>query len=176
MTKGHSVLVVPVLDLNAFVRAGTARDDASFLGSDPDFVNAHVTLLGPWLNDPSPEDLEAVARILATTAAFDATFAEVDVFPGGVIHLLPEPAAPFAALTERLVERFPQTPPYGGRFDEVVPHLTVDHRLSGATTASVREDLRDLLPVRTRVDRVDLQWWANHDCHRQHSWRLEDRS
>lgn len=176
MRTGHSVLAVPVPDLDAFVRAGTARDDASFLGSGPDFVNAHVTLLGPWLADPSSDDLAAVARILATTAAFDVTFAEVDVFPGGTIHLLPEPAAPFAALTECLVERFPQTPPYGGRFGDPVPHLTVDHRLTGATTESVRRDLEDLLPVRTRVDRVDLQWWANHNCHRKHSWRLGDRS
>ena len=172
MTSGHAVLVVPVPALDAFVRARTARDDASFVSTDPRVVHAHVTVLGPWLGEPTPDDLAAVADVVATEPAFDVVFARVAQFPDGLLHLLPEPAEPFARLTALLAERFPQTPPYAGRYADPVPHLTLDHRLTGASVASVLADLGELVPVRTRAERVDLQWWANHDCHLRQSWRL----
>ena len=53
-----------------------------------------------------------------------------------------------------------------------MPHLTVDHALTGADADSVTADLGALLPVRITVDRVDLQWWGNHRCRLLHSWRL----
>jgi 2'-5' RNA ligase len=170
--SGHSVLAVPVPELDAFVRERTARQDASFLGSHPEFVNAHVTLLGPWLAEPTDADLAAVAEIVAAQKAFDVVLGSVGAFPDGIINILPEPSDPFARLTAALVERFPQTPPYAGQFEVVVPHLTLDHHLTGATIASVTAELADLLPVRTRVERVDLQWWANDDCHVRETWRL----
>ena len=42
-----------------------------------------------------------------------------------MVYLAPEPAAPFVALTEAVGAEFPGFPPYGGAFDEVVPHLTI---------------------------------------------------
>ena len=37
----------------------------------------------------------------------------------------PDPAEPFRRLTAALAAAFPDYPPYGGRHDDVVPHLTV---------------------------------------------------
>jgi hypothetical protein len=42
-----------------------------------------------------------------------------------VTYLAPEPAATFRRLTSELHKLFPEFPPYGGAFDEIVPHLTV---------------------------------------------------
>lgn len=166
------VLAVPVPALDPVVRAHTARHDSSFLSTDPAFSNAHVTVLAPWLSDPTEADLAVVGEIVGEEPAFDVCFAEVGQFPDGTLHLVPDPAAPFARITARLAEAFPQTPPYQRRFLEVVPHLTIDHVATGAGVESVTDDLAALLPLHTRAERVDLQWWANDDCHVRHSWRL----
>jgi 2'-5' RNA ligase len=171
-SSGHSVIAVPVPELDDYVRGRTAHYDASFLSPDPAFVHAHITLLGPWLAEPSRADLDAVARIMAATDPFETTLARVETFPDGLIYLRPDPDEPFRALTAALVEAFPHCPPYAGAFPDPVPHMTLDRRAEGITPESVEHDLRHLLPTRIVVDRVDLQWWANHHCHVRESWKL----
>lgn len=161
---------MPVPALDAYVREQTRRQDPSFLSTDPAFSNAHVTVLGPWLAHPTADDLAVVASIVDDQPAFGLSLTEVREFPDGLLYLTVEPAGPFERLTARVAAAFPATPPYGGRFAHPVPHLTVGHRLTGATVASLTRDLDDLLPVRTRAERLDLQWWANDDCHVRHSW------
>lgn len=169
--RGHTVLVVPVPELEPFVVERTRHYDASFLSADPRFVHAHVTLLAPWLTDPSADDLERVAKLAAATDPFDFSLADLCVFAGGTIYLAPVPADPFTALTDELVAAFPQCPPYEGRF-AAVPHLTVDHRLGGATVGQTRAALGDLVPARCRAERLSLQWYANHDCRTLAEWEL----
>ena len=139
--SGHSVLLVPVPALEPFVRARTEHYDRDYVSADPRFVHAHVTALGPFL--PPAELTAGGARHVSPrsplrTAPFDFTLAEVGVFPNGIIHLLPEPSAPFEALTERLWRAFPQCPPYAGEFGAVVPHLTLDAVSDEVTTESTR--------------------------------------
>ena len=69
-------------------------------------------------------------------------------------------------------EAFPAYPPYGGRYGEPTPHVTLDRLGPDVTTASVRQSLGDALPAELVVDRVDLQWWGNHACRRMHTWEL----
>ena len=170
-TEGHSVLVVPVPELEPFVVERTRHYDDSFLSDDPTFVHAHVTLLAPWLPAPAADDLERVAKLAAAAEPFQFVLSDVRVFPGGTIYLAPEPAEPFAALTAELVAAFPQCPPYDGLFD-AVPHLTVDHRLGGVTAERTRTALGTLLPARCRADRITLQWYANHGCRTLAEWEL----
>lgn len=47
-SAGHSVIAFPVPELDPWVRARTEHYDPSFVSSDPDFVHAHITVLGPW--------------------------------------------------------------------------------------------------------------------------------
>lgn len=169
---GHSVIAVPVPALDDLVRARTARYDASYVSTDPAFTHAHITLLGPWLAEPTPDDLSAVAAVLAGEPPFAFELSDVRAFPDGIVHLVPEPAAPFCRLTARLAEAFPQTPPYEGRYLDLVPHLTLEHSSTGATAASVAREIGTRLPVRAVAEQVDLQWWANDDCHVRHTWRL----
>jgi hypothetical protein len=169
--KGHSVLVVPVPALEPFMVERTRYYDPSFLSADPAFVHAHITLLAPWLPQPSPDDLERVGKLAAATPPFSFTLADLRVFAGGTIHLAPEPAAPFQALTAELVAAFPQCPPYSGRF-EAVPHLTVDHLLGGVTLDQTRAALGALVPAACVADRISLQWYANHDCRTLAEWEL----
>jgi hypothetical protein len=170
--SGHSVLAVPVPELDTFVRERTRRYDASFVSAEPEFGHAHLTLLGPWLSSPTEEDLATVAEMVSDEPPFAFTLREVRQFPGGVVYLAPAPDVPFRRLTARLVAAFPETPPYAGEFPDLVPHLTLDHVLTGATVSSLRGELGDALPVHAKAEDVQLQWWDNHDCRVLQTWRL----
>nr|WP_281496757.1 2'-5' RNA ligase family protein [Ornithinimicrobium sp. F0845] len=167
-------MAIPVPPLDPFVRERTAHYDSDYLAADPEFGQAHVTVLGPWLRHPTPADLAGIDEIAATTSAFDYSLEQVGVFPNGIIHLLPEPAGPFSALTHRVWARFPDHPPYSGQFPDATPHLTLDAVAPDVDEARVREMLGELVPARCRADRVQLQWWQAGHCHVQHTWRLRE--
>lgn len=172
--RGHSVLQVPVPELEPFVLDRTRHYDRDYVSGDPDFVHAHVTALAPFLDAPhlTPPVLERVAGIAHATEAFDFTLRRVDTFPNGIVHLVPEPAASFAALTATLWRAFPQCPPYAGRFGDAVPHLTLDAVSADVTEASTRELVGEHLPARCRAGRLDLAWYEPGACRILHSWTL----
>lgn len=76
-------------------------------------------------------------------------------FPG-VLYLAPESDDRFRALTLAVADRWPEVPPYGGRFAEVVPHLMVAHGQEPSVLDAVEADLAGRLPVTTRVGSVQL--------------------
>jgi 2'-5' RNA ligase len=112
----------------------------------PNDLPPHVTVLYP-----APGDVEEIAKVLAPFAPFDVTFTRLDRFPG-VLWLAPEPAEPFVAMTEAMVERFPDWPPYGGSYSSIIPHLTVAQAQLDETAALIEP----LLPLQSFVDRVVL--------------------
>lgn len=171
---GHSVLQVPVAELEPFVLARTRHYDTDYVSDDPTFTHAHVTALAPFLHgdELTPSVLSVVAEIASCTAAFDFTLRSVSTFPNGIVHLLPEPSAPFSALTAALWSAFPQCPPYAGRFAEVVPHLTLDALSDDVTEGSTRTLVGPWLPARCRAERLDLAWYEPGCCRVLHSWRL----
>jgi 2'-5' RNA ligase len=168
----HTVLAVPVPALEEVVRERTAFYDASFLSTDPDFVHAHITLLAPWADRPAAADLARVARIARAAEPFEVKLAQVGEFPDGVLYLRPEPDGQLRELTSRLVAAFPGFPPYGGRYGDVIPHLTLDRRSATVTPAIVHASVARLLPLTVTIDQIDLQWWANDDCRRLRAWPL----
>ncbi|MCL8026955.1 2'-5' RNA ligase family protein [Nocardioides bruguierae] len=162
--RGHTVLAVPVPALDDWVRRRTAHHDASFVSVDPDFCHAHVTVLAPWVAEPDEERMERVAGLVGAVSTFELVLERVGVFPDGLLHLVPEDDGPLRRLGRVLTAAFPETPPYGGRHADPVPHLTLEQAADGVDAEWVRASLGTLLPVRHTVDRVDLQWWANDDC------------
>ena len=83
------------------------------------------------------------------------TFTRVDRFPDDVLYLAPEAPAPFRALTDALAAAFPEYPPYGGVFTEVIPHLTVAHH-PNAPVEQITAELHAVLPIITRATSVEL--------------------
>jgi hypothetical protein len=122
-----------------------------------DDLPPHVTVLVP-----SPGDIGAIAEVLAPFAAFDVTFARLEQFPE-ILWLAPEPAEPFVAMTQALVDRFPEYPPYGGIHDRIVPHLTVAQASLDETAALVEP----LLPLRSRAETVVLYEHVHTDHWRE---------
>ena len=107
----------------------------------------HITLLAPFrprrLFD---EQLEReLAAVFAPVPAFDYKLVDVRTFPDGHVYLAPEPAEPFRELTNVLAVRYPDTPPYEGLFDDVIPHCTIDP-----------DTPRPVLPIDARATEAQL--------------------
>jgi 2'-5' RNA ligase len=130
-------------------------------------VPPHVTVLYPFVSPPIGGDvIGRLAEALSDTVAFECVFARTEWFRDDVVWLAPEPSRPFRDLTAAVWRAFPDHPPYGGQFDDVVPHLTVGHDdLPAMKVASAA--LATELPVTARVDRV----WVMEGTEEPGSWR-----
>ena len=97
--------------------------------------------------------------LFARFSGFTFSLAELRRFPT-VLYLAPRPEAPFKELTSAVAEQLPETPPYGGAFADIVPHLTVaqiaDQRQLDAIAVEFERTAARQLPVQTSVAEVAL--------------------
>jgi 2'-5' RNA ligase len=150
---GRSGLIVRVQEAEHLVRAWRDRLDPSAGAGVP----AHVTVLFPFLDASLVDEgvCAAIGEVVGRHQAFEARFDHCGRFPG-VLYLAPEPDADFRSLTEAIAERWPEYPPFGGQFDDVVPHLTVVQGQDEAVLEKAEADLLTGLPVVAQVSAVDL--------------------
>ena len=89
--------------------------------------SAHITVLAPFGvdSDPTVDELADVEEFFADQTSFAYELTQVCTFPDGLRYLSPEPASRFSRMTHALHQLFPEYKPYEGRFDIVVPHLTI---------------------------------------------------
>ena len=160
MAMPHSAVQIPVPDLEPVVRARLERRDPDAVPADPDDTVAHITLLGPFagLSDLTDGVLDELERFFSDVTAFDFRLTGISSFPGGTVYLSPSPAAPFRQLTHELSRLFPEHPPYGGAFDDVVPHLTVPMP-EGEDVTALEFELGSRLPISTYAREAVLFWW-----------------
>jgi hypothetical protein len=150
----ESALIVAVPEAEPAVAAlRAAYDPAASWG-----VPAHVTVLYPFL---PPDRIDAgvhaaLRETVAAVAAFDLVFERTRRFGDQVLWLAPEPDAPLRALTAAVWARFPQTPPYGGQFADVIPHLTVTDGQPPEVMDAAADRVRPWLPIAARVGAVRL--------------------
>jgi 2'-5' RNA ligase len=123
-------------------------------------VPAHVTLLFPFLPVDALDDpvRARIAAIVASEPSFRVEFTSVGRWPN-VVYLRPDPAEPFRRLTQAIVEAFPDHPPYGGQYAEIVPHLTIAQDVPDDYYAAAEHALPASLPVR---DIVREAWLIGH--------------
>jgi hypothetical protein len=124
---GQTLIAVPVPAAEPLIRGIVDKYDAAFPSARPDDLLAHITVLGPFVPIEACNDqlFGKLRTVFSQTKRFDFRLEEVATFPGDVVYLAPEPADAFVELTQVGVEAFPGFPPYGGRFQSVIPHLTV---------------------------------------------------
>ncbi|MFG3086894.1 2'-5' RNA ligase family protein [Streptomyces antibioticus] len=150
---GQSGLIVRVPEAEPLVRAWRDRLDPSVRAGVP----AHVTVLFPFLDASRIDDAVCaeIGEVLARHRSFEARFERCGRFPG-VLYLAPEPDTGFRRLTEAIVARWPEHPPFGGQFADPVPHLTIAQSQDEATVDQAEADLRTGLPVVAQISSVDL--------------------
>lgn len=161
----HSLLSVPVPELDDLVRARLLSRAPDLVPADDDDPVAHITLLGPFADRDvlTPGVLSELGWFFADVTPFTFALSSVSRFPGGTVYLVPTPAAPFRQLTHELFRRFPEFPPYGGAFDDVVPHLSVP-LLDGEELASLEQEVGPRLPVAAQAREAALYWWEPGSC------------
>ncbi|MFD6967622.1 2'-5' RNA ligase family protein [Streptomyces sp. NPDC059949] len=150
---GQTGLIVRIPEAEPAVRAWRERLDPAARAGIP----AHVTVLFPFLDESRIDALvhAALADVLSSHRAFDLRFETCGRFPE-VLYLAPEPDTPLRRLTEAIAARWPEAPPYGGRFTEVVPHLTITQGQEDAVLQDIEADLISRLPFASHVASVEL--------------------
>lgn len=108
----------------------------------------HVTVLypvpDPGLGSTGVEQVgDRLSKVLVEHEPFGFRLETIGRFPG-VVYLAPDPADPFVELTAAVSGALGLAP-YGGRFDQVVPHLTV--ALGRRLPRRARRSLHAALPV-----------------------------
>jgi 2'-5' RNA ligase len=152
----ESAVVVPVPEAEPAVAACRARlDHNADLG-----VPAHVTLLAPFAPPAAitPAMTATLAEVIGSVPAFDCVFERTAWFGETVLWLAPEPDGPFRELTRRLAAAFPDYPPFGGVYADVVPHLTAGLTGPGGSGAlrTAEAEVARGLPVSARISRAWL--------------------
>ena len=148
-----SALVILLPAVERIVGAWRARLDPSAAAGVP----AHVTIRFPWVPRAGVDDsvLHDLAGIVAAVPRFEVVFPRVGWFDRDVLWLEPDPQEPFISLAAEVARRWPDHPPYAGRFESFVPHVTVAVGSSDKLDR-VADILVRALPIR---DVVTQLWW-----------------
>jgi hypothetical protein len=151
-----SSIVIPVREAETIVRRRALQVWPGLIPRD-DSVVAHITLLAPFYPPEKIDDavIRHLEEFFADVTPFGFALTGVSQFPHGVAYLAPEPASTFRLLTHELHHMFPDFPPYGGAFDEVVPHVTVPLP-EGEDAESLRSSLQRRLPLEAHAVEASL--------------------
>jgi hypothetical protein len=162
----QSALLVIVPEAEPAVAALRATLD----GAAAKGVPAHITVLVPFVAPALIDDavLTAVREVVGAVPRFEVDLAAVAWFGDRVAYVEPRPDEPFRRLTAALVSRFPECPPYGGEFAEVVPHLTIGEGAPREVLAAAGAQVEPLLPIPVRVASV----WLMTGSDEAGSWRV----
>lgn len=155
----QSALIVSVPEAEEAVASHRSHfDDAAAWG-----IPAHVTVLFPFM---PPADVDAhvsgaLAAAISSVPRFGVTFESTGWFGDNVLWLAPTPAAGFEALIEAVADAFPDYPPFGGRHEKVIPHLTVGHDAARSDLREAEERVLPFLPIHSHIAAVSL--WCGAD-------------
>lgn len=145
-------LVVPVEAAAALVSPWEHHLPAAGRGLPP-----HVTALWPFLPVEAVDERveRRLQELLAGVPGFSFALTRVAELADAAV-LLPEPAAPFRALTRTLWDEWPECPPFGGAFDDVAPHVAVAVDPTAGERAAIEAALAPRLPLPCRATEVLL--------------------
>jgi len=112
-------------------------------------IPAHITVLFPFLPPASINDAvrRRLAGISAAVPVWEYRLVRTSWFGDDVLWLAPEDATPFRSLTDSVHREFPDCPPFGGQFENVVPHLTIADRRPLQQMKSAERQVERHLPI-----------------------------
>ncbi len=122
-------------------------------------IGLHLTLLHPFVprGAVTPELVDGLLGFFAERAPLQFALVRVEEFPDVVAYVAPEPQGELKESMRSLWKSYPDTPPYGGAFDEPVPHATIASFARVAISLErVRTRLTPLLPVACSIGAASL--------------------
>jgi len=121
-------------------------------------IPAHITILAPFLpaGRLGSAERDRLLRVFGSVAPFDFRLDRTGWFGATTLWLGPADPEPFRDLTGRVFAEFPDYPPFGGQFPDVVPHLTVGLDRPGDELRRAELEIIPALPVTARASVVTL--------------------
>ena len=165
----ESALIVPVPAAEQLVGSGRRQFDRAARWGIP----AHITLVYPFA-PPEAIDAGAVSRLRALFRRAERvaySLVETRRFGDQVLYLAPSPDEPFRLLTKIIMAEFPDYPPYGGAFSEVIPHLTIADGAPLEEIAMAEEAVTPGLPLRCSA----AEAWLMAGRAEEASWAVVER-
>jgi 2'-5' RNA ligase len=169
MASDESALVALVPEAEGLAKPFRDQYDPSAAAGVP----AHITLLYPFKAPDEIDDL-TIGRLrdcFAGSEPIRFSLGSIERFPGGVLYLGPEPHEPFRQLTLSIWKLFPETPPYSGKWPDIIPHLSIAWVTNEEQLDTVAQDFakaaRGKLPVTAITSKVVLMQ------NRAGRWRVE---
>ena len=162
-----TALVILVPESEPYVEGFRRKHDPVAAAGMP----AHITLLYPFRHPDgiSDELLEELSQLFSAHTAFRFSLVGLASFPG-VLYLVPEPVEPFETVTRAVTTRYPETPPYSGLHQDIVPHLTVGYAAGEEELHAMEDELRRMIapafPIRAHANEI---WLVEQ---REGRWRL----
>jgi 2'-5' RNA ligase len=124
-------------------------------------VPPHITVLFPFIEGSIADGvIETLVTLFAAVEPFDTSLIATNWFGEDVLWLAPENPERFVALTEQCMTTFPEYLPYGGQFEQIVPHLTVGDRAPIDAMRAAELALVALLPIKSRAEAATLMTQA----------------
>jgi 2'-5' RNA ligase len=132
-------------------------------------VPPHVTLAIPFkpLKMVTDEVVQQLTKLFQETPQFEFELNAVRWFDADVVYLEPSNAEAFRSITERIQHEFPDFRPYGGVFDDVIPHVTLSEHGSIADRRIIGRLATQYTPISARASQVwlmsnnrDIDDWA----------------
>lgn len=152
-----SAIIIPVPEADLIVKKWREKyDRVALLG-----IPAHVTLLFPFKipSEINNTVIDKLQLFFKTVNSFLFSLATIGTFPN-VIFLSPNPRNPFIEITKKLNLLFPKNPPYGGKFPEINPHLTIGqlNRKDNFNEIldNISKDINSKLPIESKAREVKL--------------------
>jgi 2'-5' RNA ligase len=158
LSSRESALVVLVPESEAVVKPFRDRYDPSAAAGVP----AHITLLYPFKASDEVDDitLRKLRDCFVCLEPIRFSLGQIQRFPLEVLYLAPEPDEPFRQLTMSIWNQFPETPPYGGKWPTIIPHLSVAQIADEAQLTTIADDFAQAsqgkLPIRAIASKVTL--------------------
>ena len=153
-TADKSALIVPVPETEDLVGRWRADLDPGCIRGIP----AHITVLFPFANPTDFDDtlITTLTGYFLSIDSFEVEFSALAWFENRVVYLEPTPDTEFRKMTRALGMLFPQYLPYGGKFDEPTPHLTVGDGAPFDRLQEAATDINQYLPLTVKVECVWL--------------------
>jgi 2'-5' RNA ligase len=168
VAQAKSAILVPFREVEDIVEEWRRELDPSHTRGIP----AHVTVLFPFTQQAELTNkiLNDLGNFFSKIPLFDVCFDSTAWFEGRVVYLVPKPEERFRVMTQQLLQAFPTCRPYGGKFADVIPHLTLGdgapiERLQEAESAVLKS-----LPIQTQA----VEAWLMTGGMEPDSWSVRE--
>lgn len=115
--------------------------------------------------------LSNIVRATAGASPFAAKFDDFGWFADRVLWLAPSQSEQFKGLMVRMMNAFPGCHPYGGSFDELIPHVTIGESGEMHLLRAAMEAIRPHLPITVNVTSLSLMAGSTEPA----SWQVIER-